>query len=296
MNIFKKRETPVQNLTFAAIMSAINCVILLLTSLQPYLRLLLTLSLPFASLLVSITCKKRYYPIYMAATIGLSFLVNFDGISSIIFYIVPSLLSGFIFGFCLENEIPSSYSILYSSLVYVICSYVNLLICNFVFNDPLEEFYFTLFNLRSFPFKNFLIPVFMFALGIIHSSLSYLFIEVAIKKVGIEDKELEAGNYYIYTLIFILLTIVSIFIKEDMYLMFVGVVIYTFIHSDFLLFKQSKKLFCISNLIALVSTFFAFGIFFNLIPHYYSIALLLVPIFIVVIIGLLNNCFVKRTR
>ena len=87
MSLFKKRETLVQNITFLAIMAAINIVLLLLTIVLPYLVILLTLILPFVSLLVTILCQKKYYPIYILATIGLSLLVSVDGLTNVIFYI-----------------------------------------------------------------------------------------------------------------------------------------------------------------------------------------------------------------
>lgn len=294
MGIFKKRETLVQNIAFLAIMAAINVVLLLLTTLLPYLLLFLTMILPFVSLLVTIYCKKRYYPIYLLATIGLSFLVSFDAISNILFYILPGILSGFIFGFCLEKEIPSNYSIMYSALVYVMCSYLSLLVCNALLDESIEQVYFTLLNLNELMWwRTYLIAPFIFAIGIIQSSLSYLIIQSEIKKLGLEEKEIDDNFELLYLLSFILLSILASFIKPDVYLMFLGFTIYEFLNVEKNAFRKSKKIFVISLGVAFGVTIFTFAIFYNMISADKLLLLLLVPIFIVGIIVFVNNCLIK---
>ena len=294
MGIFQKRETLVQNIAFLAIMAAINVVLLLLATLLPYLLLFLTMILPFVSLLVTIYCKKRYYPIYLLATIGLSFLVSFDGISNILFYILPGVLSGFVFGYCLEKEIPSNYSIMYSALVYVICSYLSLIICNALIGESIEEVYFTILNLNeTMWWRSYLIAPFIFAISIIQSSLSYLIIQAEIKKLGLEEKEIDDNFELLYLLIFILLSLLLSFVKPEVYLMFLGFTIYEFLNIEKNVFRKSKKLFVISLSTCLVITLFTFAIFYNTIDSKYLLLLLLVPIFIVGIIVFVNNCLIK---
>ena len=294
MGIFQKRETLVQNIAFLAIMAAINVVLLLLATLLPYLLLFLTMILPFVSLLVTIYCKKRYYPIYLLATIGLSFLVSFDGISNILFYILPGVLSGFVFGYCLEKEIPSNYSIMYSALVYVICSYLSLIICNALIGESIEEVYFTILNLNeTMWWRSYLIAPFIFAISIIQSSLSYLIIQAEIKKLGLEEKEIDDNFELLYLLIFILLSLLLSFVIPEVYLMFLGFTIYEFLNIEKNVFRKSKKLFVISLSTCLVIALFTFAIFYNTIDSKYLLLLLLVPIFIVGIIVFVNNCLIK---
>lgn len=296
MGIFQKRETLVQNIAFLAIMAAVNIVLLLLASFLPYLLILLTLILPFVSLLVTIYCKKVYYPIYIVATIGLSFLVSFDAISNVLFYILPGVISGFIFGYCLEKEIPSDYSILYSGFVYVICSYLSLLVCNALFDEPIENLYFTLLNLNRFVFRGYLIAPFIFAIGIIQSSLSYLTINREIKKLGIIEKEIDYNYETIYLFIFILLTLLSIWIKPDIYLMFLGFAIYEFLHVEKNAFRSNKKLFIISLAVTIFVGLFSFAILYSNVEHIFVMAILLIPFFICGIIVLVNNCLTKLNK
>ena len=295
MGIFQKRETLVQNIAFLAIMAAINVVLLLLATFLPYLLLFLTMLLPFVSLLVTIYCKKIYYPIYLLVTIGLSFIVSFDAISNILFYILPGVLSGFVFGYCLEKEIPSNYSIMYSALIYVICSYLSLIVCNALLDESIEEVYFTLLNLTELMWwRTYLIAPFIFAISIIQSSLSYLIIQSEIKKLGLEDKEIDDNFELLYLLVFILLSLLTSFIKPEVYLMFLGFTIYEFLSIEKNVFRKSRKLFVISLGTFAIITLFSFAIFYSVIDSKFLLLLLVVPIFIVGIIVFVNNCLIKR--
>ncbi|MCQ2087382.1 MAG: hypothetical protein MJZ37_04845 [Bacilli bacterium] len=296
MKIFSKKESLVQNITFLAIMAAINIVLLLLATVLPYLLILLTLILPFVSLLVTLYCKKVYYPIYLIVTIGLSFLVSFDAIFNVFFYIIPGIISGFIFGFCLEKEIPSSYSILYSAFVYVVGSYLTIILVNVLFEESVEDFYFSVLNLQNFAYRNYLISPFIFAIGIIQSSLSFFVIQNEIKKLGFEEKNVDDNFEVIYLFVFILLSLVAILVKPDIYLMFIGFAIYEFIHVLMSLFRKNTKLFIMSSCIASLTAIFAFAILFSLVPHEFIMVSILIPLFIVGIIVLINNCFTKENK
>ena len=294
MKIFQKRETIVQNIAFLAIMAAVNIVLLLLSTILPYLLFLLTLILPFVSLLVTMLCKKRYYPIYVLATIGLSFLVSFDAINNILFYILPGVLSGFIFGYCLEKQIPSNYSILYSAFVYVVCSYISVVICSTVLGVPIEDLYFSILNLDQFDYKAYIIAPFIFSIGIIQSSLSYLVIQNEVKKLGIVEKEIDTNFEVIYLLIFILLTLISLAVQPTIYIMFLGFAIYEFLHVEKLIFKQSKKIFISSIGIVILLSIFLIAILYQVIPHEFLLSIFLIPLFIVGIIVIINNCLIKH--
>jgi len=61
MSVFKKRETLIQNITYMAIMAAINVVFVVLTTLVPLLMFLIIFVLPLTSTVVALFCKKKYY-------------------------------------------------------------------------------------------------------------------------------------------------------------------------------------------------------------------------------------------
>ena len=99
MELFKKRETPVENITYLGIMAAINVIFVLLTNVLPVLFFLIVFVLPLTSAVVTLFCKKAYFPIYFIVTLALCFLVNLGfHIFDTFLYVFPSLITGFLFG------------------------------------------------------------------------------------------------------------------------------------------------------------------------------------------------------
>ena len=88
MKILKRRETLLENMAFMGVISAVIIIVNAFVSLGdmffPIIGIVLSLILPILVTLVEVSCKDRYYPIFFAVTILLSFIVtlwNFEVIS-----------------------------------------------------------------------------------------------------------------------------------------------------------------------------------------------------------------------
>ena len=88
-----KRETLIQNIAYMALMAAINVIFVLLTTLVPVLMFLIIIVLPLTSTMVTLLCKKKYFPIYAIATIALCMIVTIWKIDDTIFYVIPSIIT-----------------------------------------------------------------------------------------------------------------------------------------------------------------------------------------------------------
>ena len=127
MSIFQKRESPIQNIAYMGIMAAINVIaIVMMNYVLPLLFLPFALFMPLTSTVVTLLCKKRYFPIYAIATIGLCFLVSINNISDTLFYVIPSIISGFAFGMLIEYRMSSPISIFVTGLIYTGLSYASI--------------------------------------------------------------------------------------------------------------------------------------------------------------------------
>ena len=136
MAFFKKRETVVQNIAYMAIMAAINVIFVLLTALLPPLMFLIVFVLPLTSAVVTLFCKKRYFPIYAVATVALCLLTTMGiYIYDTFFYVIPSLITGFVFGLLIEKRVPAIYIIVLSSALQYILSYLTFLVLDLILPD-----------------------------------------------------------------------------------------------------------------------------------------------------------------
>jgi uncharacterized protein YybS (DUF2232 family) len=97
----------VKALTFTSIMSAISLVFVLITYFVSGTGLFLILVLPLIAALVALKVNLKYSLIYIFATFAMSF-IDFQ---NALFVILPSLISGIIFGYLIRTEVQGYYII-----------------------------------------------------------------------------------------------------------------------------------------------------------------------------------------
>ena len=223
MKMFSKRETLTENIALMALMSAINIIICVLLAFLNVFSIFLILVLPLISALVEIYCKDRYYLIYAFASLGLSLIATLWNIETTIFYLVPSLFTGYLFGLLAKKNIPSIYSILLTSLVQMGLTTGEIPLINFIFDVNIINTFKTFFKLNESTNVDVIIPSFIFTISLIEMSLSYLIISNELIKLKIEEYENDKFDYLncASLLLFSILSILfSFFSLETSYLFF----------------------------------------------------------------------------
>lgn len=301
MEIFKKRETPIQNIAYMAIMAAINIVFILLSNLLPVLLFLLVLVLPLTSTVVTLYCKKKYYPIYAIVTLGLCLAVagGFTIFDAII-YVFPSLIVGFIFGICFEYHVSAILIIVGATIAQFGLSYLTLFVLEHIItNFAIMNSLITLFRLSEFPFLGTFVIIFVYIIAQIQIVLSYLFIRLEINKIGIEVN-LECQNRFLLhsvTFICVLLSILSYLYFPTWTIIFclIPVNIYVFEVIELLLVKKIY-IYVLLGLVHIAFIFvFAFLYQYVLAPN--QLFLIIVLFGLVTIIDFSNNyCFIKNNK
>ena len=188
MTFLKKRETPVQNIAYIAIMAAINVVFVLISSALPILFILLVFILPLTSVIVTLYCKKLYVPIYAVTTLALCFGVSAGfSIFDTFIYVLPSLITGILFGLLIEKNVPSIYMIVGMSVVqYLLTSLTFLFINNVITQVNFFNSIYNMIGLSNFQFKGVLTDIFTYIIAEIQVVLTYIVIKYGLKRVGDE--------------------------------------------------------------------------------------------------------------
>ncbi len=184
----KEKQSFIQNLAFMALMAAINMVFSLVALFFPFASLFLIIALPMASVMVVLVCKEKYYPIYAVATLCLSFLVTLNGPETTLFYLFPSLLSGFLFGFLIKRNVFSGWIILAASFLELGVSYITMLIINAIYETDMVAFFARLFAMDQSPFVGVIMPTFFFVLALAQSTLCFIVIQSETQKFGFRVK------------------------------------------------------------------------------------------------------------
>ena len=189
MKFFKQKETFVQNIAFMGIMSGVNLVISLLCAGFPFISVILGLVLPLVSTLVEVYCKDKYYIIYAVSTFALSLVATLWNFSITVFYLLPSLATGFIFGYISKKNYPAIWNVLLASISHAAISFFTLPLLNILFNIDLIQAFKVFLKLDASPLVDNIVPTAILAIAMVQVSLAYFLTLNELRKLGIEDQE-----------------------------------------------------------------------------------------------------------
>ena len=202
MGLFSKRETVTQNMAYLALMAAINVIFVLLTAIFQPLMFIMIFVLPLTSTVVTLFCKKRFFPIYLVVTVGLCLLItSWASIFDTFFYVLPSMISGFIFGVLIEKRVGAIYIIAISTVVQYALTILTFFTLNAILTDiNFIDVLLKMLGLGNFGFKDYFASIFLFLLAIIQTIITYVVIKYEIVKLGFEIN-LDIGRKYILNII-----------------------------------------------------------------------------------------------
>lgn len=241
MNFFQKKETPIQNMTFMALMSAINVVVTLLTCFLWYLAIVLILILPLTSVLVGLYCKKRYYPLYIICSLLLCYLVTIYDPINTLFYVFPALLSGFCFSIFVKIKFPKIFLIIVPAIINLLFNYLAIPFINYFYGQDILNTLQQLLFLTKFECFNLIVPSILFIFSFIQALLSFLIIKDELIKFKYDIKN---NDKYIYldivfgTFFLILKTILCFYYLDFAYLMMIVSMIFFL---DYIIYQIIKK-------------------------------------------------------
>lgn len=282
-------------------MAAINVVFVLISSLLPVLFILLVFILPLTSVIVTIYCKKRYYPIYFVTTLVLCFAVTAGfSIFDTFIYVLPSLITGFVFGIMVEKNVPAIYILVSNTIIQFILTYLTFLVIGQIVGQV--SFFDSIYNmigLSEFQYKPVLTYIFTYIIAQIQIVLSYILVKYEVRRIGLEINLNVTNRFilYIITLIGLLLTILSIFYFPNgsvlLTLLILPIVMFEFID---LIVQRAVIIYVMLGLSILISIFL-FAFLYQFVPSPNQLILLYVFFGLITIIDfILNYCFHGKVK
>lgn len=261
MKFIYERENLVKSIPLMALMAAISIIIAALSALSPIISIFLILILPLTSAIVELSCKDRYFPIYALATFGLSLAVTFWNIETTIFYVLPSIITGYIFGVLAKHKIPAVWSIFAATLAQTAITYGLIPFINFIFQVDLIETFKTAFGLKEMVNINLIIPAFIFLVSLIQSSLSQLIVSQELQKFGIKDETKFVSDVCSFSVgtLFAILIIPFYFIDLKFAYFYLAVSIYFACYSLTMTISAKRFLELIPSGVALIITVLLFA-------------------------------------
>lgn len=165
-------------------MAAINVIFSLLTNFVPFLAVLLIIFLPLTSAVVEVCCKDRYFPIYALATIGLSIVVSLSSFDFTLFYVVPSIVTGYVFGLISKKNLPNYLAIFIAAFIQTELSFAFIPLIRLITERDLIQDLIRIFNITNRTYFDNLIILVFFIVALIQTFLSFIIVHNELEKMG----------------------------------------------------------------------------------------------------------------
>lgn len=271
----KYRYEDVKALAYAALMSALSLIFVLISFFMGDLGIILILVLPLFSALVSINVNLKYSLIYIIAT----FLISLIDPQLALFAIIPSLISGFLYGKMIVHKIHGTFNIISNTLLLTLLQYLGTFLIDIIYEINLIETMSLILKIEVNIFDSIYL-LFLFSTSLIECSLSYLIITNELKKLNYcfnENKQ-----YFLLTLGLELLSIIICFIFSfgnlKICYLFLGISLFFGVSLAYYNFQyfQQKFIIILQFILYLISLVIIFSLFPTLDKTYQSLLILVI--------------------
>ena len=279
-------------------MAAINVIFVLLTTLVPFLVFLIVFVLPLTSTIVTLHCKKRFFPIYAVATIGLCMLCTIWKIDDTIFYVIPSIISGFVFGFLVEKKVPSFWIILSTTIIQIGFTYASIPLIKVMTGRDIIQDFATVFLIKDFIYLDYVSPCFIFFLALAQEILAFVIIREELSKFGytLEEPRNIPLSLAISISVSIIMVVLFAFVYGPLAYLFTLIGLFLTAYAITYLVIQNKTIIYILLGASLLVSFFLFAVFYSMVKEPLGLLFINILFFTVSIIVLFNNYLVKTDK
>lgn len=276
---------------------AINVILSFVAVYAPLVSIILIIFLPLTSAVVEINCKDRWFPIYALATIGLSIVVSLSQIDFTLFYVVPSIISGYIFGLFQKKNLPDMFSIFFAAIFQTGFSLAFIPLFNLISGTNFVEIFAKILKISD---KNTFISwlaCILFLMSLVQTILSFIVVKNELQKMGAKtDKKRDDYLFGIIAVIVsVIIAVFGIIFYVPIGYLFIAI---SFFFSVFVCIDEAKKKQTALLVIALISCLigiFVYGIANKYIPDGKDLVLFDCVPFLIGISGI-SYYFLKKSK
>ncbi len=293
MKVFKKQETLVQNMAYMGLMAAVNVIFVVLTYFVPFLLFVLVFVLPLCSAIISYYCKKRYFPIYLIVVSVICLLID---LPDTIFYVIPSLITGFLFGLFIQLKFPSVYIISITTIVQFGISLASLPLIKLISGRDIVIDMATMFQLQNYEYLDYVKYFFIYFISLVQIILTFLVLQSELGKFGISFPDGKNRLYLLDILSIICCLLVVLFaflVPEISYLFLITSLIFVVGRIIYLNFSHYKLYLIELGAFILITIFFVALVYSNINKPLGLTSLAILP-FLISCACLINNCLLSK--
>lgn len=187
MKFFRLRKTPSEQLSFIALMVGIEVVLAVLASFVPLSDLFVILVLPLASVLVALLCETKFLGIYLFSSLLLVSVTTCYDLRSTLFSVLPAIIMGTGYGFCLKKKLPLSFVVFFSALLSLGLNYLSLPLIRLIYDVDMISFAKGVLGLSDYAYVDDIIPTFLFGYALAEVGLSHLLAQLFLSEFEGEE-------------------------------------------------------------------------------------------------------------
>lgn len=285
------RVSPVENITYLAMMVAFDAILSLLATLIPFSGLFIMLIAPLVSASVSMLCRKRYIPIYILGAIGICLAVTAWDFMNTLFYMIPAVCTGCLYGWLWKVKIPPSISIFLTAILSNVFFLLSILLLRALFDGvDMVEVLLAMIGRREDPIARMVFPLFAFGYSLAQTGISHAFLTYEFRKMGVEEAEerIEVWHPWIGITFAAISVILGYFYAIPGYF-FLGVSLYWTAYAMAYALPNRRAITIAGIVISLFVGVFSFAGLYRLMPGQSGLLLLCIPLALVNVF-----CFVDR--
>ena len=262
----KTKKTAMKSLALAGLMTSINIIIILLSSFQfsyVFSDILLTLFFPLITTLTFLLCEKRTAFCYFIASLTICFFIQFE---KTIFYLLPSMLSGFLFALFIKKKWNYIYAVISASLFNALMTALLFFISEKLFSLPVYQAFQTIFRLDEQRAKE-VFPLFIAITSMAQTILNAFIIYYELPKYEISVTLDSKPILYLFycSLLFSALSSIFMYFNAGTAMFFFGISIPSVLFSFYYIIKRKKWWLVVLSVLLLI---FGFAIFSTILPNY----------------------------
>lgn len=297
MGFFNRKQRPVENITFIAMMVGFNALISLIATWLPFSGIFIMLLAPLTSAAVCLFCRTRYVPLYILSVLGISLAVTFWDIHNTVFYLIPAIMTGVCYGILLVVRLPRVYLLFFTAIVAMGFFFLSLsLIKWFLGGLDMANVLLAMIGRPNDEIGRKIFPLFGWAYSLAQVGIMHLFLSMQFSKLGIQEEEGNAHPLLEGATAFITfgLSIGLAFINIEFGYLFLGFGLFWFICLSRYFFPKILPICGVFLFISILGGIFSFAALFAKMPPYSGLILFAVPGVLVSLTGALNGLLLKK--
>lgn len=240
MRFFRKKETVVENMAFMAMFAGIDALLSLVAALLPVSAIFLMVVVPLTATIVALLCRARYFPIFFFATLGTCIAVSAWNFQNTLFYILPGLVVGGVYGFLLKKKAYPSVLVFLSGIVEFGFFYLSMALIQWIYGVDMRFFLLGLIGKGDSPNAPTIFPLFAFGYSLVQIGLTHIFIVAELSRFDLEISDEKKAPLLspLATFISIGGVFAAIFVLPELGYLFLGFALYWAICSVVSLFPR----------------------------------------------------------